>query len=129
VYQPRTTQLPIWVLDTNNTHPGHFPAHIQHPTLGTRRMSSPEARASKRRTIQPTGSKSSQSVSTQCYGVFQRPYSLENRGISVQAVHCFHAVSQILHTNCTRVAPEILKERRLETLTQAHIWTQIMASS
>jgi hypothetical protein len=61
----------------------------------------PEGRSSERRTIQPSDSKSVTCLSTQCYGVLQRPSSLESRGIFVQAVHGVHAVSQILHRNCT----------------------------
>ena len=64
-------------------------------------MAHPEGRTLERRTIQPTDSKSVRLVSTLCYGVLQRPYSLESRGIIVQAVHGVYAVSQILHRNCT----------------------------
>jgi hypothetical protein len=64
-------------------------------------LAHPEGRSSERRTIQPD-SKSATCLSTQYFGVLQRPYSLESRGIIVQAVHGVYADTLILHTNCTR---------------------------
>ena len=61
----------------------------------------PEGRTSERRTTQPTDSKSVRWISIQYHGVLLRPSSLVRRGIFVHTVHCVHAVSQILHRNCT----------------------------